>query len=627
LEEDYSLLDEGLYVDPLRLDRAWNNSRFLDDPRALAVVGNTLYICDCDNHRVLATDIRTLDKPYPVLSAENASVTLPNGSSKKYKFTQPLSLFTGPDGSLYITCFQVNKLLKWNAGKLSVVAAHTNFGLADFPLELSAPHSGFVHPKTGSIYLADGGNNLIRILTTGETSTSIGTGVEDTIDGSFKSCSLARPYALAYCRGWDVGFCSQYSCIRGINIKTQEVDTWVGNLNAGFADGVGSKAKFQFIRNIECTDDGTIIVADEENKRIRLVTPDRRVSTIYGPTPVALSGIALTPYGDLIFSISRSHHLGILENVIQVVQDAFDLSALKDFAMGASDEAFVTEISGICVNQKLVSAAYPFLNQNDFCQELNHLIAKASLPASEIIDYLYSNTSTLSLHTTLALLYMFHKHKAPQYLQSQIGYLLSKSLNYLSRQELPLLLEFTKEHLEASELLSSLIYSAMLARGLKTNAELEKFPPPYFPFSKQTYLSVSLSELYTNSRGIQPGYTLNFNLLAHGSASGVRCHDWVLFSRWAYFRNFVLYGGSDFQSGVLEFPEATLSQPAIDALVEYLYTNDLPSFSEQSSLAVIGQLRTHAEQFGLQSMAEPGTPAPGFEALFRKLKQLEGPPK
>ena len=52
--------------------------------------------------------------------------------------------------------------------------------------------------------------------------------------------------------------------------------------DAAFADGSGSEARFQFIDGIDYGPDGNIYVADQDNFRIRRVTPSGVVSTVAG---------------------------------------------------------------------------------------------------------------------------------------------------------------------------------------------------------------------------------------------------------------------------------------------------------------------------------------------------------
>lgn len=55
-----------------------------------------------------------------------------------------------------------------------------------------------------------------------------------------------------------------------------------GGGGAGFTNGLALNAKFNTPRNISLAPDGSLLVADQFNHRIRIVTPDGNVSTVYG---------------------------------------------------------------------------------------------------------------------------------------------------------------------------------------------------------------------------------------------------------------------------------------------------------------------------------------------------------
>src|SRR5262249_53791566 len=60
------------------------------------------------------------------------------------------------------------------------------------------------------------------------------------------------------------------------------VSVFAGTGKAGFADGASSSAQFSLPTSIGRLPDGTLVVADAWNQRIRAVTPDGTVSTYAG---------------------------------------------------------------------------------------------------------------------------------------------------------------------------------------------------------------------------------------------------------------------------------------------------------------------------------------------------------
>jgi serine/threonine-protein kinase len=91
------------------------------------------------------------------------------------------------------------------------------------------------------------------------------------------------------------------------------VMTIAGGVNGStvaFADGVGSQAGFRYPSSVAVDANGNIIVADEENQCIRMVTPAGLVSTIAGRAPV--SGTAGTFADGIATSAGFSNPMSVV---------------------------------------------------------------------------------------------------------------------------------------------------------------------------------------------------------------------------------------------------------------------------------------------------------------------------
>ena len=68
-----------------------------------------------------------------------------------------------------------------------------------------------------------------------------------------------------------IGIDARNNCIRYINFTTKTVSTLAGCGTAGYADGEGSQAKFNFPIGLAVDDKGNILVADQYNHCIRCI--------------------------------------------------------------------------------------------------------------------------------------------------------------------------------------------------------------------------------------------------------------------------------------------------------------------------------------------------------------------
>ena len=102
-----------------------------------------------------------------------------------------------------------------------------------------------------------------------------------------------------------------------IRLVTPEgvVSTLAGS-SQGSADGTGAAAMFNFPSSVALLPNGVIVVADQGNHRIRLVTPEGVVSTLAGSTFGYLDGIGAAA------RFSNPFGVAVLPNSLIVVSDS-----------------------------------------------------------------------------------------------------------------------------------------------------------------------------------------------------------------------------------------------------------------------------------------------------------------
>ena len=104
------------------------------------------------------------------------------------------------------------------------------------------------------------------------------------VDGDLKSARFNQPYGVALDAAQTTLYVADYlnHAIRRINLVLEKVDTLAGNGAPGFADGRRGTARFNQPYNVRVDGLGRIWVPDQLNHAVRRVTPAGEVSTVAG---------------------------------------------------------------------------------------------------------------------------------------------------------------------------------------------------------------------------------------------------------------------------------------------------------------------------------------------------------
>ena len=142
---------------------------------------------------------------------------------------------------------------------------------------------GMVFDSEDNLFLADYGNHSIRkIDPNGVVTTFVGSGTAGFADGQGIAAQFQNPWGLSI-DGED----NLYVADRG-NHRIRKIDpngsvtTLAGSGAAGFADGQGTVASFNFPEGIAVDSVGNVFVGDYGNYRIRKITCDGIVTTFAG---------------------------------------------------------------------------------------------------------------------------------------------------------------------------------------------------------------------------------------------------------------------------------------------------------------------------------------------------------
>jgi len=254
-------------------------------PLAVAIdpAGN-LYVTDVNNGRIR----KIAQVPAVATMAGNGTSGFADGIATAAQFSFPTATAVDADGNVYVADTYNNRIRKiTNAGQVSTLAGDGTAGYA----EGTGAVARFNHPygvaidAARNVYVADQANNRIRKITpAGVVSTLAGSGVGGFADGTGTAAQFNSPYSVAVDAAGNVYVADRTNCrIRKIT-PAAVVSTMAGNGTAGYAEGAGTAAMFNYPNSVTVDGAGNVYVADSYNQRVRKVTPAGQVSTFAGGT-------------------------------------------------------------------------------------------------------------------------------------------------------------------------------------------------------------------------------------------------------------------------------------------------------------------------------------------------------
>ena len=252
-------------------------------PSAVAIdADGNIYVADTKNYRIR---LITATAPSQVVTLMGTGTQGPDdGDVSTARFNKPVGIALDAAGNIYVA--DSNRIRKISAGLLTTLAGSETAGFAEgsgAAARFNGP-TGIAIDATGNIYVADRGNNRIRLVTaTGTVSTLVGANA-DFMDGAASIARLRLPAGIT------IGIAGTIYIADQGNHRLREfalarigrVSTLAGNGNAGFADAQGGNARFSSPAGTAADDSGNVYVADRVNHRIRKISSTGIVTTIAG---------------------------------------------------------------------------------------------------------------------------------------------------------------------------------------------------------------------------------------------------------------------------------------------------------------------------------------------------------
>ncbi|MFY0594756.1 hypothetical protein, partial [Roseivirga sp.] len=153
-------------------------------------------------------------------------------------------------------------------------------------------------------------------------STFAGSGTTGSANGSGSAAEFSNLQALAVDANGNVYVAESGShSIRKIT-KDGNVTTFAGSGTAGYADGTGTQAQFDFPQGVAIDANGNVFIGDKKNHRIRKITPEGVVTTFAGSGAVGFDsgtgtlatfnspqGLSFGPNGNLYVADQLNHSI------------------------------------------------------------------------------------------------------------------------------------------------------------------------------------------------------------------------------------------------------------------------------------------------------------------------------
>ena len=256
------------------------------DPRSIS--GCTLWLDGAD-----AASVVTPPPAVVTTLAGSGSPAFADGTGTGASFFYPTGVAVLLDGNIVVADMYNNRirLVTYPGGVVTTLAGSGSIAFADgtgAAASFSYPVGVAVIPGGGVIVVADTSNNRIRLVTYpgGVVTTLAGSGSPVFADGTGAAASFNNPQGVAVIPSDNTIVVADRhnQRIRLVTYPGGVVTTLAGNGLAAFADGTGAAARFNYPTGVAVVpSNNTIVVADQFNNRIRLVTyPGGVVTTIAG---------------------------------------------------------------------------------------------------------------------------------------------------------------------------------------------------------------------------------------------------------------------------------------------------------------------------------------------------------
>ena len=258
----------------------------LNNPTGLAVDSkNNVYIADSSDNRIrmvshgttIITTVAGTGTPcFPTTSGCGDG-----GAAKKAQLHLPKGVSVDTQGNIYIADTGDNRIRLVTAGTTPLIGTIAGTGVPGFngdgtatSIELAGPLGVYVD-KAGNVLIGDSGNQRVREVTAGQLTTIIGGPVPNGGDGGAPTnATLAKPHTVAVNSADNYYIADQANNrVRYVNVTAQSITTVAGNGNAGYAGDLGpaTAANLNSVDGAAVDASENLYIADTANAVVRCV--------------------------------------------------------------------------------------------------------------------------------------------------------------------------------------------------------------------------------------------------------------------------------------------------------------------------------------------------------------------
>jgi sugar lactone lactonase YvrE len=295
-------------------------------PTGIAVdsQGN-IYVADFDNHRIRLITTKGVVSTL----AGKGSPGFADGNSQEAQFNNPAGVAVDSTGNVYVSD-QANHCIRKisPAGQVTTLAGNGKTGFSDgngLSSQFAFP-TGIALDKKGNLLVADRDNHRVRLISPrGQVSTLAGTGKAGYSEGKTTTALFNAPNGITADQEGNV-YVAEYGGNRIRKISLQgEVRTLAGNGTPGYNDGGYQTSQFNHPSGIAVDRQGNVYVADAGNSCIRMISPTGNVSTLAGTGEAEFcdnlrlrakfnfpAEVSLTPAGDLLVADANNRRIRLI---------------------------------------------------------------------------------------------------------------------------------------------------------------------------------------------------------------------------------------------------------------------------------------------------------------------------